>query len=193
MDSKSTHPNTVAATVARSRRAKSITAVLAAGIALALTGCDGLQADSSGYATVLDVTPIIETIETPREECNDRVVERRLEERDGNKGGAIAGAVVGGLLGNQVGSGSGRKAATVAGAVAGGFAGKEIDERHEGGKVVTETQRDCRTVTDTQEVTVAYEVEYEYDGAIRTTRMAEAPTSERIMVREALVLEGEDG
>ena len=193
MDSKQTPSIDTGSAAARTRNATSITALLAAGIALALAGCGNIEADSSGYATVLNVTPITETIQTPREECTDRVVERRLEERDGNKGGAIAGAVVGGLLGNQVGSGSGRKAATVAGAVAGGFAGKEIDERHEGGRVVAETQRDCRTVNDTQEVTVAYEVEYEYEGAVRTTRMAEAPTSERIMVREALVLEGEDG
>lgn len=165
--------------------------LLAAGVALALAGCEGSVADAPGHATVLNVTPVTETVETPREVCEDRVVERRLEERDGNKGGAIAGAVIGGLVGNQVGSGSGRKAATVAGAVAGGFAGREIDERHEGGKVVAETRTDCRTVTDSAEVTVAYEVEYEYEGAIRTTRMAEAPRSDRIAVREALVLDGE--
>lgn len=171
---------------------RTMVALLGGSIALALAGCEGSHADGPEYATVLNVTPITETIETPREECTDRVVERRLEERDGNKGGAIAGAVIGGLIGNQVGSGSGRKAATVAGAVAGGFAGKEIDERHEGGKVVAETQRDCRTVTDRNEVTVAYEVEYEYDGAIRTTRMSKAPTGTRIPVRETLVLEGDD-
>jgi uncharacterized protein YcfJ len=173
-------------------RNSQLLALASAAVAVALAGCENGIADGPGYATVLDVRPITEVVETPREVCEDRVVERRLEERDGEAGGAIAGAVIGGLLGNQVGSGSGRKAATVAGAVAGGFAGKEIDERHEGGKVVADTVRDCRTVTDATEVTVAYEVEYEYDGAIRTTRMAEAPTSNRIAVREALVLEGDD-
>ena len=166
-------------------------AIAGAGMAVLLAGCEEGIADGPEYATVLDVRPITRLVETPREVCDERIVERRQPERDGNAGGAIAGAVVGGLLGNQVGSGSGRKAATVAGAVAGGFAGKKIDERHQGGKVVAETVRDCETVVDRQEVTVAYEVEYEYDGAIRTTRMAEPPASDRIAVREALVLDGE--
>ena len=173
-------------------RNRILLALAGTGLALGLSGCEDGVADDPGYATILDVTPITEVVETPREVCEDRVVERRLEERDGNKGGAIAGAVIGGLLGNQVGSGSGRKAATVAGAVAGGFAGKEIDERHEGGKVVADSVRECYTVTDSHEVTVAYQVEYEYDGAIRTTRMAEPPEGNRIAVREALVLEGDD-
>lgn len=166
-------------------------AIAGAGMAVLLSGCEDGIADGPGYATVLDVRPITEVVETPREVCDERMVERRLPERDGEAGGAIAGAVIGGLLGNQVGSGSGRKAATVAGAVAGGIAGKKIDERHEGGKVVADTVRDCQTVVDREEVTVAYEVEYEYDGAVRTTRMPEPPVSDRIAVRETLVLDGE--
>ena len=72
------------------------------------------------YATVIGTEPVRETTttSTPREVCEDVVVQERLPERDGNVGGTVAGAVIGGLLGNQVGSGSGKKAATVAGAVA---------------------------------------------------------------------------
>ena len=81
------------------------------------------------YATVIGTDPVRETStsSTPREVCNDVVVQERLPERDGNVGGTVAGAVIGGLLGNQVGRGNGKKAATVAGAVGGGFVGRAID------------------------------------------------------------------
>lgn len=100
------------------------------------------------YATVIGNEPVRETttVSTPREVCEDVVVEERLPERDGNTGGTVAGAVIGGLLGNQVGSGSGKKAATVAGAVAGGVAGNKIDKNHDGGKRRTHVERECRTV-----------------------------------------------
>lgn len=197
----------------------------------------GLQADadipSSGrlqYAEVVSMDPITEqrelfatvigteavrettTSSSPRQVCNDVVVQERLPERDGLAGGTIAGAVVGGLIGNQVGSGSGRKVATVAGAVGGGYAGREIDRRHVGGRVVERVDRQCRTVSDTsqssrvigynvtyrnpdgttgtmrtdskpgnqialgtEDVTVAYDVTYRYDGQERTIRMTEKP------------------
>ena len=173
-------------------KAQRISAALLAGaVTLAVSGCEDGHADTPGYAEVLSVTPVTELVDQPREVCEERVVQRRVEERDGNKGGAIAGAVIGGLLGNQVGSGSGRKAATVAGAVAGGFAGKEIDERNDNSRVVADRVNDCRTVSDQREVTVAYEVEYEYEGRVRTTRMTRAPESDLIPVREELVLEDE--
>ena len=74
------------------------------------------------YATVIGSEPVRETstTSTPREVCEDVVVQERAPERDGNVGGTVAGAVIGGLVGNQVGGGSGKKAATAAGAVAGG-------------------------------------------------------------------------
>src|SRR5690606_21579543 len=70
------------------------------------------------FATVIGSEAIRETSTTssPREVCNDVVVQERLPERDGNVGGTVAGAVIGGLVGNQVGGGNGRKLATVAGA-----------------------------------------------------------------------------
>jgi uncharacterized protein YcfJ len=166
------------------------------------------------YATVIGTEPVRETTttSTPREVCEDVVVQERLPERDGNIGGTVAGAVIGGLVGNQIGSGSGRKAATVAGAVGGGFAGREIDRRHVGGRVVERVDRQCRTVSDTsqssrvvaynvtyrnpdgttgtmrtdskpgdrirlgtEDVTIAYDVTYRYDGLERTIRMDERP------------------
>ena len=134
------------------------------------------------YAQVIGTEPVKETstTSTPREVCNDVVVQERLPEKDGNVGGTVAGAVIGGLLGNQVGGGNGKKAATVAGAVAGGFAGREIDKRHVGGKVVDKTERQCHTETSTSQSsrTVAYNVTYRNpDGTTGTMRTGDKPGS----------------
>ena len=134
------------------------------------------------YAQVIGTEPVRETstTSTPREVCQDVVVQERAPERDGNVGGTVAGAVIGGLLGNQVGDGNGRKAATVAGAVAGGFAGREIDKRHVGGQVVNKTERQCRTETSTSQTsrTVAWNVTYRNpDGTTGTMRTGDKPGS----------------
>lgn len=132
------------------------------------------------YATVIGTDPVRETstVSTPREVCEDVVVQERLPERDGNVGGTIAGALIGGALGNQVGSGSGKKAATVAGAVAGGFAGRNVDQRHVGGRVVERVDRQCRTVSDSSETSrvVGYNVTYRNpDGTTGTMRTGSKP------------------
>jgi uncharacterized protein YcfJ len=132
------------------------------------------------YATVIGTDPVRETVvaNTPREICEDVVVQQRMPERDGNVGGTVAGAVIGGLVGNQVGDGNGRKLATVAGAVGGGFAGREIDRRHVGGRVVDRTERQCRTVSNssTSSRTVAWNVTYrEPDGRTDTLRTDRKP------------------
>jgi uncharacterized protein YcfJ len=134
------------------------------------------------YAQVIGTEPVKETstTSTPREVCNDVVVQDRAPERDGNVGGTVAGAIVGGLLGNQVGSGDGKKAATVAGAVAGGFAGREIDKRHVGGQVTNRTERQCHTETSTSQSsrTVAWNVTYRNpDGTTGTMRTGDKPGS----------------
>jgi uncharacterized protein YcfJ len=134
------------------------------------------------YAQVIGTEPVRETSTTssPREVCQDVVVQERAPERDGNVGGTVAGAVIGGLIGNQVGGGDGKKAATVAGAVAGGFAGREIDKRHVGGQVVNKTERQCHTETSTSQSsrTVAYNVTYRNpDGTTGTMRTGDKPGS----------------
>lgn len=134
------------------------------------------------YAQVIGTEPVRETstTSTPREVCNDVVVQDRAPERDGNVGGTVAGALIGGLVGSQIGDGDGQKAATVAGAVAGGFAGREIDKRHVGGKVTSRTERQCRTETSTSQSsrTVAYNVTYRNpDGTTGTMRTGDKPGS----------------
>lgn len=132
------------------------------------------------YATVLGTEPVRETstVSSPREVCEDVVVNERLPERDGNVGGTVAGAVIGGLLGNQVGGGNGKKAATAAGAVAGGFIGNRVDRRHVGGRVSQRVDRQCRTVSDTSQSSrvVAYNVTYRNpDGTTGTMRTGSKP------------------
>lgn len=148
------------------------------------------------YATVIGSEAIRETTTTssPREICEDVVVQDRLPERDGNVSGTVAGAVIGGLVGNQVGGGSGRKLATVAGAVGGGFAGREIDRRHVGGRVVERVDRQCRTVHDSSESSrvVAYNVTFRNpDGTIGSMRTESKPGN-RIALGDAEVTVGYD-
>lgn len=148
------------------------------------------------YATVIGSEPISETVtsSTPRQVCNDVVVQERMPERDGLAGGTIAGAVIGGALGNQVGGGNGRKLATVAGAVAGGFAGRRIDQRHVGGQVVASTRTECHTVSDTSQSSrvVAWNVTYRNpDGTTGSMRSGEKP-GDRIRLGEGEEVVGYD-
>ncbi len=148
------------------------------------------------YATVIGTEPVRESVtaSTPREVCEDVAVEERMPERDGNVGGTVAGALIGGLVGNQVGDGNGRKAATVAGAAAGGYIGNRIDRRHEGGQVVTRTERQCRTVseTTTSQRTVAWNVTYRTpDGSTATMRTDRRP-GERIRLGSEEAVRGYD-
>ena len=134
------------------------------------------------YAQVIGTEPVREssTTSTPRQVCEDVVVQERLPERDGNVGGTVAGALIGGLVGNQVGGGNGRKLATAAGATAGGFIGNRVDRNHVGGRVVSRTDRQCRTVQDsaTSSRTVAYNVTYRNpDGTTGTLRTDTRPGS----------------
>ena len=130
------------------------------------------------YADVVDVIPITQTTEAPQQVCGDRQVQVRQPERFGDKDGMIAGAIIGGLLGNQIGKGDGRKVATLAGVIGGGYAGREIDRRHVGGRVTTENQRVCHTETRQQSTTIGYEVKYQLDGRLLSTRSSHKPSDQ---------------
>ncbi|RXR07029.1 glycine zipper 2TM domain-containing protein [Pseudoxanthomonas composti] len=141
---------------------------------------DPVTEKSKLYATVIGTEPVREvtTTSTPREVCNDVVVQERLPERDGNVGGTVAGALIGGLVGNQFGSGNGRKAATVAGAAAGGYVGNRVDRNHVGGRVVNRTERQCHTENTASESSrvTGYNVTYRNeDGTTGTMRMSDKP------------------
>ncbi|MGY0611487.1 glycine zipper 2TM domain-containing protein [Luteimonas sp. A501] len=148
------------------------------------------------YATVIGSEAIRETTtsNSPREVCNDVVVQERLPERDGNVGGTVAGAVIGGLVGNQVGGGNGRKLATVAGAVGGGFAGREVDRRHVGGQVVERIDRQCHTVQDSSQSSrvVAYTVTYRNPDGTTGTMRTDSKPGNRIALGDTDVTVGYD-
>lgn len=138
------------------------------------------------YATVLGSEPIRETMtsSSPREVCDDVVVQERLPERDGNVGGTVAGALIGGLVGNQVGGGNGRKLATAAGATAGGFIGNRVDRNHVGGRVVERVDRQCRTVQDSSQSSrvVAYNVTYRNPDGTTGSMRTDAKPGNRILL-----------
>ena len=148
------------------------------------------------FATVIASEPVHESTSTstPRQVCNDVVVQERMPERDGLLGGTIAGAVIGGAIGNQVGGGDGRKLATVAGAVAGGYAGRRIDQRHVGGQVVASTRTECRTVTDTSRSSrvVGWNVTYRNPDGTTGTMRSDAEPGERIRLGEGEQVVGYD-
>ena len=144
------------------------------------------------YGDVVNVDPITQATSGTRKVCEDRVVERRQAERFGNKDGAILGAVVGGLVGNQVGGGDGKKLATVAGAVGGGFAGREIDERHVGGKKYTSTESVCHNEATSGSKTVGYDVQYRTEDGQTLSRRESKKPGDRLLLGTEDVITGYD-
>jgi uncharacterized protein YcfJ len=136
------------------------------------------------FAEVLAVEPIIETVRTPREECEDVAVTHTRQAKDQHKvTGTVVGAVVGGVLGSQIGSGDGRKVATAAGAAAGGYAGNRIQDRMQKGNTVTTTERRCQTVYDTHEKQIGFDVRYRLGETEASVQMDHDP-GERIPVQD---------
>lgn len=136
------------------------------------------------FAQVLAVEPIMETIRTPREACEDVTVTHTQPAKDQHKvTGTVIGAVVGGVLGSQVGSGDGRKVATAAGAAAGGYAGNRIQDRMQKGNTYSTTERRCQTVYDTEERQIGFDVRYRLGETEGSVQMDHDP-GERIPVEE---------
>jgi uncharacterized protein YcfJ len=142
------------------------------------------------FAEVLASAPVTETVRTPREECSDVVVTEQAPVKDPNRiAGTAIGAVAGGVLGNQIGGGTGKTLATVAGAAAGGYAGNQVQKNLQEKDTVSRTERRCRTVYDTHEKTVGYDVRYRLGDEEGSVRMAQQP-GPRIPVKDGqLVLD----
>ena len=142
------------------------------------------------YAQVLNVEEIKETVETPREVCEDVEVTKKVQPKDEKKiAGTAIGAVAGGLLGNQIGGGSGKTLATVAGAAAGGYAGRKVQGNQQDKNTHTTTERRCHTVTDTSENVVGYQVTYTIGEEKGSVRMDQKPGSRIPVENGQLVLE----
>ncbi|MFT3756285.1 MAG: glycine zipper 2TM domain-containing protein [Pseudoxanthomonas sp.] len=140
-----------------------------------------ITAKEQTYATVIGSEAVRETSSTttPREVCEDVVVQEQAPRKDPNNiGGTAAGAVIGGLLGHQVGGGSGKKVATAAGAVGGAIAGRKIQQNQADKRVVTRTERQCHTENSTSQTSrvTGYNVTYRNpDGTTGTMRTDSKP------------------
>lgn len=155
-----------------------VTAVTAAGV----TGYQQLK--QPVFADVLTVKEATETVRTPREECVDVPVQRRAAVRDQHRiAGTAIGAVAGGLLGSAVGQGTGKKLAIVAGAAAGGYAGNKVQQNLQNRDTENSVERRCKTVYDSSEKHLGYDVTYRLDGKQDMVRMAYNPGT-KIPVRD---------
>ena len=150
------------------------------GMAMMVLGAGGV----TGYKTlttprvaeVVAVKEVTERVVTPREHCEDVQVQRQAPVQDEHRiAGTAMGAVAGGLLGSTVGGGKGKTLATVAGAAAGGYAGNQVQKNLQQKDVVTKTERRCRTVNDTSQKLVGYDVTYRLDGKEEVVRMPKRP------------------
>ena len=149
-----------------------------------------LRGNDSEYAKVLKVTPLIQSINTPRQSCHDEQVTHQAPPKDANNViGTVAGAVLGGVIGHQIGGGSGREIATVAGAAAGGYGGNRLEKHVQDQNTYTTTEQRCDTVYDKSEKQVGYSVRYRLGDQERTIKMSHDP-GDRIPVRNGqLVLD----
>lgn len=153
--------------------------------ALAAGGMTGYKAmNKPTHADVIAVKEIKETVKTPREECHDVQVQHKAPVKDEHRlAGTAIGAVAGGLLGSTIGGGSGKTVATVAGAAAGGYAGNRVQKNMQDKDVETKTERQCKTVYDTSQRTVGYDVTYRLEGKEASIRMDHNP-GEKIPLKD---------
>jgi len=128
------------------------------------------------FAEVVSVNEVNETVVTPREECHDVQVTKQAPTSDPNRiAGMAIGGVAGGLLGSTIGSGTGRTVATIAGAAGGAYVGNQVQKNAQQKKTVTETQQRCKTVQDTTQKIVGYDVTYRLEGKEGVVRTSFKP------------------
>ena len=160
-------------------QAKLIASVLCAGVLPFAQA-----ADFEDFGRVVRVTPQVQQVNSPRQECRTEYVQTQQPAPQRGVGGAIIGGLIGGLAGNQVGGGTGRSVATAAGAIAGAVAGDRIDNSNtpNGGGVQEQQVKQCRTVDHWESRTSGYEVTYDYRGRNYTSVMSYDP-GERVRLR----------
>jgi uncharacterized protein YcfJ len=129
-------------------------------------------------APVISVNPVYRTIEinNPRQHCwEERVAipQKQYESRTPE----IVGALLGAAVGYQFGSGRGQDAAAVAGAVLGGSIARDAKYRNQRSQAGVRYEQRCKTVNEyhTEERLEGYNVTYQYDGNLYTTRTKHDP------------------
>jgi uncharacterized protein YcfJ len=150
----------------------------------AMAGYNMMGNKEPAYAQVLKVTEVTQTIQVPREVCEDVPVTRQQPVKDEKRiVGTVAGALLGGVLGNQVGGGSGKKIATVAGAAAGGYAGNKVQQNMQAKDTYTTVEKRCRSVNESKVKSLGYDVSYQLGDETGNVRMDHHP-GERIPVQD---------
>ena len=146
-------------------------------VVIGASGVTGYQAlTKPKEAQVVAVKEVMETVVTPREQCENVTVQRQAPVKDQNRiAGTVIGGVAGGLLGSQIGGGSGRTVATVAGAAAGGYAGNQVQKNMQQKDTVASVERRCKTVNEKSQKLNGYQVTYRLDGKDGTVRMDHRP------------------
>jgi uncharacterized protein YcfJ len=139
-------------------------------------------ADFEDYGRVVRVTPQVERVNRPHQECRTEYVQVQQQPQRG-VGGSVIGGIAGALLGSQVGGGNGRTAAAAAGAIAGAVVGDRVENQNAGpGGVQEQAVKQCRTVDSYESRTTGYEVVYDYRGRNYTSYMSYDP-GERVRLR----------
>jgi uncharacterized protein YcfJ len=129
-------------------------------------------------ARVISVTPQVERINTPVQECRTEYVrESYYEDTRPSNGGAIIGTIAGGLIGSRFGGGNGRLVTTAVGAGLGAVIGDRHDNRYSQSRERVETRpvERCVTVDRWETVNRGYLVDYEYHGHRYTTETLDHP------------------
>jgi uncharacterized protein YcfJ len=146
-------------------------------VIVAAGGVTGYQAVTKPkFAEVLSTKEAKQTVTTPRQVCEQVQVQKQAPVKDQHRAtGTILGGVAGGLLGSTIGGGSGKTVATVAGAAAGAYGGNQVQKNMQEKDVVTSTETRCKTVNDTSEKLLGYDVTYRLEGKEATVRMAFNP------------------
>ncbi len=168
---------------------KSMMAGIAIGVVVAaaggaMAGYNFIGNKEPAYAQVLKVTEATQTIQVPREVCEDIAVTQQQPVKDEKRiVGTVAGALLGGVLGNQVGGGSGKKIATVAGAAAGGYAGNKVQQNMQAKDTYTTIEKRCHSVNESKVKSLGYDVSYQLGDETGSVRMDHRP-GERIPVKD---------
>ncbi|MFM9438404.1 uncharacterized protein YcfJ [Janthinobacterium sp. CG_23.3] len=140
-------------------------------------------ADFEDFGRVVRVTPQVEQVNRPRQECRTEYVQVQQQQQQRGAGGSIIGGIAGALIGSQVGGGHGKTAATAAGAIAGAVAGDRIDNNgYGGGGVQEQAVQQCRTVDHWESQNNGYQVTYDYRGRNYTSLMSYDP-GQRVRLR----------
>jgi uncharacterized protein YcfJ len=138
-------------------------------------------ADFEDFGRVTRVTPQVEQINNPRQECRDQTVQVQ-QQQERSAGGSIIGGIAGALLGSQVGGGNGRIAAAAGGAIAGAVVGDRVDNQNNGTVTRQQNVRQCRTVDHYETRNTGYQVTYDYKGRSYTSIMSYDP-GDRLRLR----------